>query len=76
MSEQRDRKELLELANIYLPVRRCVGGHLVHADYVCPHCDSNNPCGSDGYCSKEGIKGAKALPEDLPTRRGGWKVKA
>jgi len=35
-TDRRDRKEMLELAETYLDITRCVGGHLVHRRYMWP----------------------------------------
>ena len=40
---QRDRNEKLIVASLYLDTVRCVGGHIVHRGYVCPHCNSTEP---------------------------------
>ena len=68
MGEARDKRELLNLAHLYLDYRRCIGGHVVHGMYVCPWCDSNNP---DTYCVKEKI--ARKDEQDLPNSRAKWK---
>ena len=52
--ERRDRKETLKLADRYLPLRRCVGGHLVHTYNVCDWCGSHSP---SEHCLKEKVGG-------------------
>lgn len=43
MAVPQDAKDKMNLAVIYLPLVRCVGGRIVHKSYVCPWCDSNEP---------------------------------
>lgn len=50
--ERRDRKEILELAAMFLPYAECAGEHMIHKGYVCPWCESNSP---DRYCAKEKV---------------------
>lgn len=49
MSERLDRKQLFELAQIYLDYGRCVGGQIVHKSYCCHWCGSGSP---STECSK------------------------
>lgn len=50
--DRRDTKEILDLAALYLPYVECVGGHIVHKNYVCPWCESDQP---SRYCVKEKV---------------------
>lgn len=63
---RRDTKEILELAGIYLPMSRCLGGHLVHSSYVCPRCESNNP---DTICFKEKVRRKSEDPADYTDKK-------
>lgn len=58
-TEQRDRKELLILAEMYLSTRRCVGEHIIYDGYVCPWCNSDDP---EGCCLKENIHSEYVSP--------------
>lgn len=61
MTRRRDTRELLVLADLYLPTRRCLGNHIVHQNYVCPWCDSNNP---SSVCFKEKVRTKEESPDD------------
>lgn len=50
MSERTDANEIRRLKDMYAPpMRRCRGGRIVHAQYVCQWCDSDSP---DTECYK------------------------
>lgn len=38
MTQKQDTIEAADLAHSYLPIKRCGGNRLVHADYVCSRC--------------------------------------
>ena len=50
--ETRDRKEAALVAEVYLNLTRCVGGHIIAAEFMCPHCGSFDP---PRECGKEKI---------------------
>ena len=49
----RDRKEAAIVANRYMNMTRCIGGHVIAEGLMCPHCDSYDP---PRECHKERIK--------------------
>lgn len=61
MTDERDRREKLELANMHVPMARCIGGHVVHKTYTCPWCGSHDP---GQICFEENIRTASEKPAD------------
>ena len=51
-NERRDRKEKIMLCDTYISAQRCRGGHLVHGNYCCHLCGSDDP---SNECWKEKV---------------------
>jgi len=53
---RRNERELIQLAETYVPYEMCIGGHLTHQTYCCLWCGSSD---SKVICDKEKIRSSE-----------------